>query len=275
MTEKERIVIAVIGLMLSLGLLFTLLTTELDFTYLSVKKSSAQIMSQIKEKNYEQAYRNFSDKYKHNLPDFLQTQEEVTNTLGDIIEYQLNDIKSRKKTVQSAQYEVIFAGYPEEKLQLTMDFVRNQRRWELFVIQYDLYAKTGDDDFNEKILSLSTKDHNDNNIDFVDTQGILTELLDNYAKDEYIKIYELFNANLKSRGDADSFINYMRSIDSRYGKLENVNFKEYQISTDGLELKARHEGFSSKLNQMINLVMWVRDDGGMHVSGIQFTEYSW
>lgn len=272
MFEKEKTLLAFLGVLVSLALLAAIIVWGTDFTDLKLKLMGEALMEQIKVENYAEVYNEFTEEYDLTLNQFIEEQKRVKMMLGNLGEYQFTSIyKDKGLGNVFLLYKAGFTDYPEKKINCKWKLCRTQKGWKV----KDFQLETDDVLIQKKLNSKMGEEESPSVINAEQAKQFALQMLEEYKNKKYSTIYASFGESIRERGDKACFIQYMEMARKTYGVLDKLELVDQEFSKDKKEIKLRFQGFSNTENRKIGIIMWVGMGDSLHLTGFQFSNNSW
>lgn len=280
MYAKEKIFVASLGVLVSLGILVSILSYQMDFSNLKLRILSHNLLTNMKEQNYSEVYNYFSDNSKIQLKQFTDRQNEIAQTLGNIEKFKYNTIVQRQSNINDktiyVTYIVIFSKFPEKEIRLIWEFMKEEQKYKMtnYHFEGDIEVLSTINN-NYKLHSAIDENRNDG-ASINDYDEIVKGVFEAYELGNYKNIYSKFSNKMKKRGTEDQFLEYLKSANKRYGKLEQIEIVDSNTSKDKKEVKLDYHGYSERMDGKIRITLWIRkEEEDFYLSGFKFVENSW
>lgn len=278
MSEKEKNLVAFLGLIVSIAIFIVVVCYAFDFSEMKVKSLGDKMMNNLSESQYEKFYDNFSNNGSSKLDQITEYQENINKSLGDVKKYKF--IKTNKNQVSkeedyiSIEYDVNFSKFLDEPVRINLVFLNSDNKWQAseYKIISENINKTSELANNINYLNFSIKTEEDNRGN--DAKKIVSEVIQSYEKGDYKYIYSILSNDLKEKGNEDEFIKYLQNQYDKYGQTNNIKFNGYEISRDKSEYKINYSFDDSKSNKKVFITFWINIKDKSYLSGIKFSEYA-
>ncbi len=280
MRLKEKKLIAYLGLLVSTAILFMILIFALDFAYIKLRLECNYLMNCMKEQNYAGLYSNLTEDYQKTLNEFSKEHKSLVTKHGEIIKYRYDSIhrNSRQKEARElvVNYDVDTDSDLQGKIAVAWTFVKHGFDWQVKDIKIfrdsedTIYSlKSGEICVERPFAEVEGSINIENAKIFAD--GIIECIFNGNYEDVYDKAYE----ELKTKGSVQDFTYYVKSAREQWSDLAGFELLNCETGKGNLEMKLRY-GISDKNSEKIAQTdIWVKDEDGMYLSGIKFSENSW
>lgn len=273
MHDTEQKLLINLGALVTLGVFVFLLSQIMNSFGIQNMLFGNNLMEYYKNNDYSSIYKCYDENFNEQY--FINEQNALNNILGDVNNYKY--VGQAKYSVNGnnmmrIMYEVDYTNY--RKIGLTWGMVKRQNHWK--VINYKL-----DSDY-ATLSEISEKAGTDisfvikmieGNMDRFKVFAEKTLIL--LQKRDYEKIYSDFDNNLKKRGTQSEFIEYLKYAEKRYGKLESSKIDRCISGKNKNEVQLEYQCSFEKAGSVAGIVLWVKEDTGLFISGFKFIEGKW
>lgn len=279
MSEKEKILVGFLGLIVSLAIFVVIIFHSIDFSEIAVRSLGDKMMNYLSESEYEKFYNNFSSTVLCELDQLTEYQGNINQSLGDIKEYKY--IKINKNLINkeeeniSMEYDVNFSKFPNESVRIKLVFIKSDNKWQAseYKVISDNINKTSELANNINYINTKTQTEETKKLD--DAKKIADKVIQFYQKGDYKYIYSILSDGLKEKGNESEFVNYLQSQYANYGQINDINFDGYEISRDKSEYKLYYYIDNNKNTGKTFITFWVSMKDELYLSGINFSKNVW
>lgn len=276
MSEKEKILVGFLGVIVSLAIFVIILFNVIDFSEITVKSLGNKMMNYLSESQYEKFYNNFSSNELYNLDQFIKYQENINKSLGDVEKYKYIKISKNQVNKEGAnisiEYDVNFSNFSDEATRISLMFINSNDKWQ--VSEYKIISEninqTSELANNINYINSSIKAEEIKKVD--DAKKIANEVIQSYQNKDYKYIYSIISNDLKEKGNESDFVNYLQSKCDKYGQINNIKFNGYERSRNKSEYKLNYYIEDNKSNTKVFITFWVSVKDKPCLSGINFSE---
>ena len=276
MKYREKILIAVFGVLASFGILALILIYGMNFADTGLRLYGNELMEQLKNGNYGKMYEYFHEGYGKTAEQFIEQQKIMEEILGQMDSYRFARIEEKSSNL-TLVYEAMFEKFPGSGINVLWSLANKSNRWE--VLDYKIKSDSLTlHEINGKLakLTLNALEAGSNDrIDLKSAAELADQVLRKYRAGEYRAIYSLGNSAFKSKGSEHQFEQYLSSAAARYGKPDSYELEKQETSKDGFETSLRYRLLCEKPESKPGLTVWIRMEDKLCLSGIKFVENSW
>lgn len=270
MREKERVYLAFLTLIISIGLFIFVMLNTINFDLIKVHILGNKMVSYLEKKDYANFYKNLSNQNLITLQEVEECQREIDVILGGIQKYSyIGNYVTENDMVEC--YEVYSSKYSNEKIRLTLLFKKVNKKY--YVDEYKLLAENGDEILNNNIKQINLK-LNENTKENMESEVMARKIIQAYNEDNYTYIYSVVNDRLKENRNENDFVEYMKKEKALYGNLSNIKYIGNEISKDKLEEKVNYY-VDTKNGEKLYVEIWIRSKENQYLSGINFLGNKW
>lgn len=276
---KEKKIIAYLGLMVSIALLFAILIYGLDFAYIKLRLECNYLMDCIKNQNYLGVYNFLTDDYQKTFDDFYLQHEQFVSNNGRISKAVYSSISQNKEQKKAGELEVNFkAGIENDSrasIVVSWTFVKQGFDWRVKDINickddkviYNLHSGIN------SVKEPDEKKEPSINIDEAKlfANGIVKNIFDGKYHDIYSSAYE----SLRKKGSVSEFTYYIESARNKYSDMSNLKLIACETGRDNLEVRLRYSITDNYSKNAVQVDIWVRKEDKLYLSGIKFFEDFW
>lgn len=270
MREKERVYLAFLTLIISIGIFILVMLNTINFDLIKVHILGNKMISCLEEKDCVNFYKNLLNKNLSTLQDVEEYQSEMNVILGGTQKYSyIGNYVTKNDMVEC--YEVNSSKYPNEKIRLIFLFEKVNKKY--YVDEYKLLAENGEEILVNNIKQLNLK-LNEKTKDNMKSTVMAEKIIQAYNENNYTYIYSVINDKLKENRNEDDFLEYMKKEKTLYGELSNIEYIGHEISKDELEDKLSYYA-DTKNGEKLYIEIWIRSKDNQYLSGINFLQNKW
>lgn len=276
---KEKKIIAYLGLIVSIALLFVILIYGLDFAYIKLRLECNYLMDCIKNQNYLEVYNFLTDDYQKTFDEFYLEHEQFVSKNGRVSKAVYSSISQNEEQKKAGELVVNFKAGIDNDSQVNIVvawiFVKHGFDWRVKDLNI---CKDDEVIYNLHSVKNSIKEPDEKKEPSINIEeakifanGIVKNIIDGKYQDIYSSAYEV----LKKRGSVSEFTYYIEGTRDKYSDMANLKLIACETGRDNLEVRLRYRMTDNYSKNSIQVDIWVRKEDKLYLSGIKFFEDFW